>query len=216
VLDYKLLWPEYERVLKPAGVCLIFSAQPFTSMLIASNPGYYRNGWYWSKNRKTGHLRTGQQPMRCVEEICVFGRTPESATYNPQMEPRDKPVIRNRYRKAGKLYKPQPFSRWEKGETEDAVYAHTHPTHLLQFDAVPHNDSLVPTQKPVDLLAYLIRTYSNPGELVLDPTMGSASTGVAALEEERRFIGFENDPAHFEIAVQRMEAAQNPGLMAAE
>ncbi|MGH1591100.1 DNA-methyltransferase [Methylobacterium phyllosphaerae] len=204
-LDYTQLWVEYERVLKPTGVCLIFSAQPFTSMLIASNPKYYRNIWYWRKNRKTGFLRTGQQPMRCIEEICVFGRTPESATYNPQMRLREKPVVRNRLRKAGKLYKPTPAERWVKGEVEDRVYTHYHPDHLLEFDAVPHKDTPVETQKPVDLLRYLIRTYSNPGELVLDPTMGAGSTSVAALEEGRAFVGFEFSAKHYDIAVQRIE-----------
>ncbi|MGH1587297.1 DNA-methyltransferase [Methylobacterium phyllosphaerae] len=216
VLNYELLWSEFERVLKPAGVCLIFSAQPFTSMLIGSNPSYFRNIWYWQKNRKTGHLRTGQQPMRCIEEICVFGRTPESATYNPQMDLYDKPKTRNRLSKVGKLYKPQPFAPWERGDLELVTHTHQHPSHLLRFDAVPKSEVLVPTQKPVGLLRYLIRTYSNLGELVLDPTMGSASTGVAALEERRTFIGFENDLRHFEVAAQRMDAAPATGLLAAE
>lgn len=203
VIDFERFWPEIRRILKPTGVCLIFSAQPFTTRLIASSPrNYYRNVWYWKKSRATAPFTTGTQPLRCIEEICVFGRTPRKATYNPQKVARETPIIRKKARTAGKLYKKTPWSREPDGEF---ISTHAHPTHLLEFPSV--GKQLVSTQKPVELLRYLLRTYSHAGDVVLDPTMGSGSTGIACLDEGRNFIGFEMNAEHFEKARNRIAAA---------
>ena len=204
-LPFDQFWPEVERVLKPTGVCLVFASQPFTTDVIASNRKMFRNIWYWQKDKSTGHHLTGRQPLRVIEEICVFGRRALSgATYNPQKTKREKPYRRSMKRSASKVYKPSPWSR--SGDAEQKVYDEVFPTHLLTFPR--EKKPIVETQKPVDLLKYFVKTYSNPGDVILDPTMGAGTTGVAALELDRSFIGFEMDADHFAKASARIETTK--------
>lgn len=202
VLNYDVMWPEFRRVIKPGGSIVIFCAQPFTSMLIASNIKEFRHIWYWSKNRPTGHLLSGRQPMRCVEEIAVFGTQAMKATYNPQMVELEKPYRRNAHREPSALYKK---CDWYKESPGMKNYTHSHPTHLLEFDV--QRNQLVPTQKPVPLLEYLVRTHSNEAMTILDPTVGSGTTAVACQNLGRNFIGFEQDEKHYNITMDRLGLA---------
>ncbi len=176
--------------------------------------------WYWKKNNVTGGPFSKIQPMRCIEEIAVFGMKSD-------VEPKDKAGYV--YARSGKIlsrytYNPQglqPATRQRTRKSgESQVYQEVkstcpqewtgYPTHLLEFPNDAYNGSarLHPTQKPVALLEYLIRTHSNPGDTVLDNTMGSGSTGVACVHTGRNFIGIEKDPQYFEIASRRIAEAE--------
>ena len=189
-------------MLTPNGVCVMFSCQPFTTNLIASNQKRFRNIWYWQKTTSTGHLLTKAQPLRVMEEICVFGRNPGAATYNPQMVPLAVPYTNNKNKSVSGLYNAAP---WDRFPNEKRKYTHAHPKNILQFSN--ETKRLLPTQKPVALLWYLVRTYSNLNDMVLAPTLGTGSTGVAAVMEDRDFTGFEVSPKHFDWAERRIEAS---------
>lgn len=196
VLPLDKLWAEYKRVLKPNGAAVLFAAQPFTTRLISSNRKAFRYCWYWVKNQPTGFTYARYQPMRKVEDICVFYE--KMPTYNPQgllavknPKIRQKPSAdRESIYKRGTLAKPYTtrFTNW--------------PKNVLQFST---ERGLHPTQKPVPLLEYLVKTYTNEGDTVLDSCMGSGSTGVACKRTGRRFIGIEQDPKYYEIARKRIE-----------
>lgn len=286
-LPYDHMWKAYKRILKPAGTAVIFAAQPFTTDLINSNRTGFRYCWYWKKNYVTGAPFAKVQPMRCIEDICVFykGASADNAgkhkalraymlselaasglkrrdidkilgnsmsshyftngrqfsipspdnwaklqstghfqreyediraewkaeaggsagckhTYNPQgLVKLEKPIVhkeaktKNIYSSYRSAPKPQLYTNY--------------PRNVLEFanEATDSRKRLHPTQKPVDLLEYLIRTYTNEGETVLDNCMGSGSTGVACINSGRKFIGIEKDAAYFEIAKQRIDDA---------
>ena len=197
VIPFEPLWEQYRRVTKERAAVVLFAAQPFTTSLISSNRRNFRYCWYWKKNNKTGAPFAHVQPMRCVEDIAVFYK--KSPTYNAQGLVALKDPIINKPRAEGvygahKNVSVTKYTGW--------------PHHLLEFaNEVQNNrNRLHPTQKPVKLLEYLIKTYTNPGEVVLDNCMGSGSTGVACLNTGRRFIGIEKDPHYFEIAKKRIKA----------
>lgn len=197
VLPFDRLWGEYDRVLKPNGVVVLFSAQPFTTQLIHSNSKAFRYCWYWIKNQPTGFTYARYQPMRKVEDICVFYR--KRGTYNPQgiqriynAKPKRKRATKGDHiydmNTLGKEYTPR-FTNW--------------PKNVLQFDCERGHH---PTQKPVPLLEYLVKTYTNEGDTVLDNCMGSGSTGVAVKRVGgRHFIGIEQNKDYFDIARERIE-----------
>ena len=198
-LPFPPLWEQYWRITKERGAVVLFAAQPFTTALISSGRHHFRYCWYWKKNNKTGAAFAKIQPMRCVEDIAVFYR--KAPTYNPQGL---KALEKHRIRKPGAhgVYKSHKNSSVQKFTG--------YPNHLLEFtnEAPSARDRLHPTQKPVPLLEYLIKTYTNEGDTVLDNCMGSGSTGVACLRTGRRFIGIEKDPQYFEIAKERLEKEQ--------
>jgi site-specific DNA-methyltransferase (adenine-specific) len=204
-LDMPLIWAEYTRVLRPNGVVLLFATQPFTSALIMSNQKQFRYLWYWAKEKGTGFLNVRNQPLRVIEEVCVFSPSPKF-TYNPQMVPLDKP-----YRHTMPMIKSDIAGHFQT-ESQDAeqrlykTYTHGHPKNLLRYSRDKANKSLVPTQKPLALLEYLVRTYTNEDDTVLDNTMGSGTCGVACTRLNRHFIGIEADPDHFQIAAARINA----------
>ena len=182
---------------------MLFAAQPFTTKLIHSNIKDFRYCWYWKKNNVTGFSYARHQPMRCIEDICVFYK--KMPTYNPQGLMRvEKPKLRKKY-ETGKdsVYKRKTLSK------EYIPKFTNYPKHILEFknEAVSNKNRLHPTQKPVELLEYLIKTYTNEGDTVLDNCMGSGSTGVAAVNTNRNFIGIEKDNKYFEIAEQRINNA---------
>ena len=181
IIPFDRLWTEYNRIVKRSAAIVLFAAQPFTTKLIYSNLKNFRYCWYWKKNNKTGGAFCKYQPMRCVEDICVFYR--KTPVYNPQgLKILDKPIINKSVKKKNGLYD------WHGKDTIQRFTGY--PAHMLEFknDAMNKN-RLHPTQKPVRLLEYLIKTYTNPGETVLDNCMGSGSTGEAAIRTGRRFIG---------------------------
>jgi site-specific DNA-methyltransferase (adenine-specific) len=175
--------------------------QPFTTMLIHSNINNFKYCWYWDKIRGVGHLNAKKQPMKSIEEICVFYK--KQCTYNPQMREREKPR-KSKNRNTQEVYgKTQDFF---EGEILDKKY----PINLLSFSKSNREDFIYhPTQKPVTLFEYLIRTYTNENEIVLDNCMGSGTTAVAALKCKRKFIGFETEPKYIEIANKRIESIYN-------
>lgn len=189
VLPFDDLWAQYNRIC--TGAIVLTAAQPFTAALIMSNPRLFRYVWYWRKNRATNVLNAKKMPLRDTEEICVFG----GSTYNAQ----------------GLMYSPEPSrnsksdgSNYGTGTTKSYVREWTnYPRQTLEFDVVQRVDH--PTQKPVALMEYLIRTYTNEGDTVLDNCMGSGTTGVACANTGRNFIGMEMDLGYFQIAKDRIE-----------
>lgn len=195
VLPFDKLWAEYDRVLKPDGAAVLFSAQPFTTQLIASNRKDFRYCWYWLKDRATGFTFAKYQPMRRVEDVCVFYR--KAPTYNPQglVALRGGKVKRDRRKPGGQFD--------DLNGREYTPRFKNYPKNVLEFNC---ERGYHPTQKPVPLLEYLVRTYTNEGDTVLDNCMGSGSTGVAVQRVGgRSFIGIEQNPVYFEIAQQRIQ-----------
>ena len=200
VINLEDMWKEVWRVLKPNGACVLFSAQPYTSILVASQIKFYKYEWVWVKNLKTGNLNARRMPMGGHETLQVFYKKPP--TYNPQKRKRTTEV------KSGNKFNSKTTNYGsQKEEYLDRQSDEISPdTALLQFKCV-HNSSgkVHPTQKPVDLLEYLIKTYTNEGETVLDFTAGSFSTGVASLNTNRKFLGIEMEEKYFNIGVNRIE-----------
>lgn len=200
VINLENMWKEVWRILKPNGACVLFSAQPYTSILVTSQIKYYKYEWVWVKNLKTGNLNAKRMPMGGHETIQVFYRKPP--TYNPQKRKRTTEV------KSGNKFNSKTSNYGVQREDYiDRQSDEINPdTALLQFKCV-HNSSgkVHPTQKPVDLLEYLIKTYTQEKETVLDFTMGSGSTGVACVNTNREFIGIEMDEKYFDIGVKRIE-----------
>ena len=203
VIPFEPLWEHYKRIIKNNGAVVLFSAQPFTTKLIHSNMKQYRYNWYWKKNNVTGFSFARYQPMRCIEDICVFYE--KMPLYSPQGLVRvENPKARqNISKKTDTVYRTDTLSK-----PYTTKYTNW-PRHLLEFknEAANNKNRLHPTQKPVALLEYLVKTYTREGEKVLDNCMGSGSTGVACVNTGRRFIGIEKDNTYFEIAKRRIENA---------
>jgi site-specific DNA-methyltransferase (adenine-specific) len=201
IIPFEPLWAQYERIIKDNGAIVLTASQPFTSALIMSKPELFKYCWYWNKVRGVGHLNAKKQPLKSVEDICVFYK--KQCTYNPQMREREKPrTSRNKstqqvYGKSRDVF---------EGDTLDERY----PITLLTYSKSNQKDfTLHPTQKPVELFEYLIRTYTNEGEIVLDNCMGSGTTAVACVNTGRNFIGFETEPKYIEIANKRLDSLYN-------
>ena len=195
VIPFEPLWEQYRRVLKPRGALALFAAQPFATELINSARKLFRYDLVWEKGTAVGHANANRMPMRSHELVLVFyQRLPK---YHPQgLVPLEKPVVhRASGKKAGSVY---------GGMKNASVQQFTnYPRSVLHFAS--RGKRLPPTQKPVELLEYLVRTYTDPGDLVLDNCMGSGSTAVAALQAGRRFVGFETNPEYFAAACQRVD-----------
>lgn len=204
VIDFEKLWKQYRRVAKPNAAFVLFTQQPFTSTTVMSNISMFRYEWVWQKNKATGHLNAKRMPMKAHENILVFyDKLPK---YNPQgLVEKDTPTINpgSRGSKTGGAG----GSNYGKSN-KDSLQTHSgYPRDILTFD-VDFKAEHHPTQKPVPLLEYLIRTYTDENMLVLDNTMGSGSTGVAAVNTKRKFIGIERDPTYFETSVTRLRQAR--------
>lgn len=198
IIPLNLLWPQYERVIKDNGAIVLTAQTPFDKVLGVSNLQLLRYEWVWEKTTATGHLNAKKMPMKAHENILVFYK--KLPTYNPQKTTGHKPV--NSYTKHqadGSNYGATRVGISGGGSTE------RYPRSVLQFPTDKQKLSLHPTQKPVALMEYLIRTYTNKGEIVLDTTMGSGSVGVAAKNTGRSFIGMELDKKYYDIAVKRLE-----------
>lgn len=195
LLPFDELWKQYERLLKVGGVVALFGDEPFASHLRMSNAKWYRYDWIWIKNRATGFLNANRMPLKNTETISIF--YPKLPLYNPQM----RTGFKSYHGKTGS--KTSNYGSFTSIETIN--HGERYPVKTLNYSVVPH--TIHPTQKPVKLLEYLIKTYTNDGMTVLDNTMGSGSTGVAAKNLNRNFIGIELDKKYFEIAKQRIEEA---------
>ncbi len=195
VIPFEPLWAQYKRLIKPKGAIVLFGSQPFTSALVMSNIEWFRYAWIWQKSNGGGFLNANRQPLKRHEDISVFSKC--QPPYFPQMingEP-----YRCRSAAAGLTVQDQTVAGW--------VTTNNGERYPLSYLKYANETGYHPTQKPVDLLAYLIRTYTNEGETVLDNTMGSGSTIVAAIQEGRRAIGIEQDAGYFQIAQKRCEEA---------
>ena len=197
VIPFEPMWKQLNRIIKPNGAICLFGSEPFSSALRMSNIKYFKYDWYWNKIRGVGHLNAKRQPMKSVETISVFYK--KQCCYNPQMRPREK----SRTSKNNNSQKV--FGNCRNnfvGETLKEKY----PVSLITFSKSDmKKNKFHSSQKPIDLLEYLIRTYTNEGETVLDFTMGSGSTGVACVNTGRNFIGIELDEKYFNIAKERID-----------
>ena len=202
IIPLEPMWEQLKRIIKPNGAIVLFGSQPFTSALGASNLTMLKYTWYWRKTRATGHMNAKKMPMKNIEDVLVFYAEPP--TYNPQGL-----VTLNKKQKNS-------ASHMARGVTSDATSVVTgginnleytqgftnYPRQVLDFASEGSTDH--PTQKPVALMEYLIKTYTNEGETVLDFTMGSGTTGVACKNLNRNFIGIELDLEYFKIAEKRI------------
>lgn len=197
------MWAQFRRVCKPGAPIVLFSQQPFTTTLAASNIEQLKSEWIWRKPQGTGFLNAKRYPLKSHENILVFcDRLPP---YNPQKSQGHKPYVVGKNKGSTNYRELDP----ERGGTV-CVDGSRYPTTVLEFGVTKSERGAHPTQKPVALLEYLIRTYSNEGDLVLDPTMGSGSTGVAALNAGRRFVGIERDAGYFAVAEERIATVSPP------
>ena len=201
IIPFDKLWEEYNRVLKETGIVVLFSSGLFTIDLINSNRKDFKYKMVWKKNVPTGMSSAKYRPMKYYEEICVFYK--KKGTYNPQMKPREGvgKACYNYDHYCGDSNHVE-YEKIKKRYDPDWVQ----PSDVLEFNVVPNRKGKVhPTQKPIELLEWLVKTYSNENDLVLDNTMGSGSTGVACVNLNRNFVGIEMDKTYFEIAKGRIE-----------
>lgn len=201
LIPFEKLWPEYKRIIKKNGNIILFSSGMFTISLINSNQKDFKYKLIWKKNVPTGMSSAKYRPMKYYEEICIFNEG--NGTYNPIMKERIG-VGKDCYNYdhyCGKSNHLQ-LDKVKKQYDPDWVQ----PSDVLEFNVVPNrNGKLHPTQKPVELIEWLIKTYSNDGDIILDNCIGSGTTAVACLNTGRKFIGFETDEEYYKIANERIE-----------
>ena len=200
IIPFEELWKQYDRVIKDNGAIVLFGTEPFSSQLRVSNIKNFKYDWVWDKVTAKGHLVAKIRPMQQTEYISVFG-SGKKINYYPIMQ------LREKERKDVSVE----YSRTEimggktTKEKEKIVRKYKYPKNILTFSNASQKEKVHPTQKPVALLEYLIKTYTNEGEIVLDNCMGSGSTGVACVNTNRKFIGIELDEKYFDIAKERIE-----------
>ncbi len=207
VIDLDLMWSQLKRVIKPKGAIVLFGSEPFSSHLRMSNIKEYKYDWYWVKSKSTGFIHCKNKPLKNIELISIFSsgstvhksQSKSRMAYNPQGLIKSG-EIKSSAHKFGSMTGSRPSHK----ETYTREFSN-YPKMVLDFKVGVN--TVHPTQKPVPLMEYMIRTYTNQGETVLDFTMGSGTTGVAARRLARYFIGIELDPGYFEIAKERIENA---------
>lgn len=212
VIPLEPLWAHYKRIIKPRGAIVLTASQPFTTALIASNLDWFKYCWVWEKSLVGDVMNAKNKPLKAHEDICVFSpgttanRSPRLMNYHPQGVKETFYQRKQSYRDPEKgpspFHNPRPSHKAIKTQTLT-----NYPRSIIRF-ANPNQGTDQPTQKPVALMEYLIRTYTNEGELVLDNTMGSGTTGIACIRTGRRFIGIEKDPDIFETARRRLSGGK--------
>ncbi len=210
IIPFDKLWEQYNRIIKDNGAIVLFGSEPFSSYLRLSNVRIYKYDFIWLKDKPTGYLNAKKQPMLSHENVHVFYKTPP--VYNPQFW-ESKPMNTVKYG-GGNLdnTNTESYGKHSRVEKKELNSKNRYPISYLKMNTVNGQSKEKvnhPTQKPVALLEYLIKTYTNEGDLVIDNTMGSGSTGVACINTSRLFIGIEKDDKYFEIAKNRIEGAQN-------
>ena len=199
VIPFDKLWEQYRRICKPNAAIVLFGSEPFSTMLRMSNINEFGYDWIWQKQRPTNFYQVKWRPLKEHEIISVFYR--HVPTYNPQGT-KSVHINSGRKQKSGKLY----------AKYDGSGYIQTtgdYPRSILTFDTDNDADRLHPTQKPVDLLRYLVLTYTNEGDTVLDNCMGSGTTAIACIKERRHFIGFELSEEYYLKALKRIEAEKS-------
>jgi len=213
VIPFDLMWEQLNRIIKPNGAIVLFGGEPFSSALRMSNIKNYKYDWYWKKNLPSGFQLVNIQPQRAIENILVFYKN--QPTYNKQHR---KTIVDYRsvihgnidnYDKKSEHNLGEYFHKGKRRERKETKDLMVNPINCLDIKCVPRRIGyLHPTQKPEELIEYLIKTYTNENETVLDFTMGSGTTGVACKNLNRNFIGIELDDKYFEIAQKRINETQ--------
>ena len=199
IIPFDKLWEQYCRVIKDNGAIVLTASQPFTSSLIMSNAKMFKYEWIWQKTHPKGHLNAKKMPMRAHENVCVFYKKPP--TYNPQMTHGHKRKVAN----TNYIRESDGDSCYGK-ENRVTFYDSTdrYPLDVQTFSNADQSNKLHPTQKPVELFEYLIKTYTNENEVVLDNCIGSGTTAIACMNTNRKYIGFELDKGYFDISQKRV------------
>lgn len=192
------MFAQIERVAKPNAAIALFAGEPFASKLRTARPKMYKYDWYWQKTSPTGFLNAKKQPMRNIENILMFYK--KQPLYNPQKTTGHERKVSTAYHKRNC----KETDDYGKHNLSSYDSTERYPTQLLTFKSDKQKCAIHPTQKPVALLEYLINTYTNPEDVVLDFTMGSGSTGVACVHANRKFIGIELDKSYYKLAEQRI------------
>ena len=198
ILPLNELWKEYKRVIKPNGAIVLTASQPFTSVLGCSNLEWLKYEWIWDKVRGVGFKVAKYRPMMQHEYILVFGKG--KVTYNPQMTKRNDVKRSKSY---AKVDSSNPL-KYNHGEVIE--YTERHPTSILTYSNASQKGKEHPTQKNLDLFEYLVKTYTNEGDIVLDNCMGSGTTNLACLKLNRQSIGIEKEKQYYDVAVRRLSS----------
>ena len=212
VIPLDEMWLRINKLIKSNGAIALFGIEPFSSALRMSNIKNYKYDWYWNKNSGGNILSAKYVPLKVIENICIFGNKGK-CKYIPQMIERTEEEEKEYISKLGVNYAPQKTDIFPELKSGGFIYTsntkYKYPINLIDFNArageCNSKKRVHPTQKPVALLEYLIKTYTDEGDLILDFTMGSGSTGVACMRTNRRFIGIELDEKYFKIAQERIE-----------
>ena len=199
IIPFEPLWKQYKRIIKPNGAIVLTASQPFTSALVMSNPKMFKYGWVWQKS-PTGFLNAKKMPMKSVEDVLVFYN--KQPPYNPQGLIRIDKVVNNHKTKS---IKSSIGLSTHNGGRLSGKYVQRYTNYPTQVLSYPNLKGLHPTQKPVALFEYLIKTYTNEGDLVLDNVAGSGTTGVACQNTNRNFILMEKEPEYVEVMKKRLE-----------
>ncbi len=202
IISFDKLWVQYKRIIKDEGVICLFGSEPFSSKLRLSNIEMYKYDWIWKKNKASNFINCKYQPLKSYENVCVFSK--KACTYSKKGNMKYFPqgtILLNKPKKQKRTGNKQGEIYHSNPNIETIQTVSNYPNSIIEFDMEVKN--VHPTQKPVDLLKYLIKTYTNEQETVLDNCMGSGSTGVAALNLHRKFIGIEMDEKYFNIAENR-------------
>jgi len=197
IIDFELFWSESKRIGKTNMPTISTAQMPFTSALVSSNYNDFKYTLVWEKSKATGYLNAKKQPMRAHEDIVVFYK--KQATYNPQM------TQGNPYNKGSAVRDTMAYGKQEKEVLVKNDTGLRYPRSVQYFVTAENEGKYHPTQKPIALFEWLIKTYSNEDEIVLDPCLGSGTTAISALHTGRKFIGFEREKNYFEMAVKRIQ-----------
>jgi len=198
VIPFDLMWEQLNRIIKPNGAIVLFGSEPFSSALRMSNIKNYKYDWYWNKKFGGNFVQAKRMPLKSVECVSIFSNGGKMPYYVPQMILRDKAIKQGGVKTSEAI----PIKNNNKTHTKK-TYTYKYPLTLMDYPK-ELGRTVHPTQKPVALMEYLINTYTNKNETVLDFTMGSGSTGVAAKNLSRNFIGIEQDANYFDIATDRI------------
>ena len=200
IIPFKPLWEHYERIIKDNGAIVLTASQPFTSALVMSNPKLFKYEWIWKKDSAANFGVAKYRPLNICEAVLVFAKKP--TVYNPQMWDSGRKSNKSGKFTKGDVYGANGFKKSYNDTTMKF------PTNILEYSKPKHNDkygTFHPTQKPVPLFEYLIKTYTNEGETVLDNCMGSFTTAISAINTNRNYIGFEMDETYFKIGSERVK-----------
>ena len=197
IIPFELLWRQYDRVIKNNGAIVLTASQPFTTKLIMSKSDWFRYTWVWDKKKAGNIFLAKKQPMKVHEDIVVFSKKPHF--YNPQM------VKREKVKKSKNYGTGESFGGTREKEDKVYTYTHTYPKSIIEISNARQKGKVHPTQKPVTLFEYLIKTYTNENDTVLDNCMGSGTTAIACINTNRKYIGFELDETYYEKSLKRIK-----------